>query len=76
MTATKSNQQRALDAFCRNVSEARALATMISRHLEADMGITPDKVDWADASEAAHVVGELKNAARFMNLIAEEANPA
>ena len=54
------------------MGNARELATMISRHLDVNMGIAPDKVDWADASETAHVVGELKNLARFMNLIREE----
>jgi hypothetical protein len=69
----KTNQQNALDAFCHNVSSARELVTLITRHLDDHMGVAPDEVTWADTGSAAHALEELKNVARFLNLIGEEA---
>lgn len=72
-TTRKTNQQNALDAFCHNVSSARELTALIARHLDDHMGVAPEEVTWADTGSAGHVVEQLKEVARFLNLIGEEA---
>lgn len=68
----KTNKEKALDTFCHHLASARELMTMIRRHLDDHMEVGPDEVTWADAGSAAHVVEELKDVARFLNLIDEE----
>lgn len=69
---SKTNQEKALEAFCHEVASARELVTLIARQLDDHMGVAPDEVTWADAGSAGHAVEELKQVARFLNLIGEE----
>lgn len=68
----KTNQEKALDAFCHHLGNARELMTLIRRHLDDHMEVGPDEVTWADVGSAGHVVEELKGVARFLNLISED----
>jgi hypothetical protein len=68
----KTNQEKAREAFMHHVASARELTTLINRNLDDHMGASPDEIDWSYVGSAAHVVEELKNVARFLNLIPEE----
>lgn len=69
---SKTNREQALDAFCHHLGSASELLTLIRRHMDDHMEVDPEEVTWADAGSAAHVVEELKDIARFLNLIDEE----
>jgi len=71
-TTRKTNQEKALEAFSHHVASARELLTLIRRHMDDHMEVSPDEVNWANVGDAAHTVDELKNVARFLNLIGEE----
>ncbi len=71
-TTRKTNQEKALDAFCHHVASARELLTLIRHHMDDHMETRPYEVSWADVGSAAHVVEELNDVARFLNLINEE----
>lgn len=68
----RSSKDEARDAFIDRIGSARELLTLIRRHIDDYMGEAPEDVTWANVGDAAHTVDELKNIARFLNLIGEE----
>jgi len=69
-TTLKNNKAR--EAFTQHIGDARELVTLIARHLDEHMEIAPEEVNWANAGSAGHLVEELKQIARFLNLVNEE----
>lgn len=68
-TARKTNNEKALEAFCHNVASARELTTLIARHLGDHMEIAPDEVNWAHVGDANRIHEALKEIASTFNLI-------
>ena len=69
--ARKTNNKKALQAFCTNVADARELVTLIARHLDDHMGMGPDEVNWAHVGDAGRIRESLKEIASTFNLIGE-----
>ena len=68
-TTRKTNQEKALDAFCHHVASARELTTLIARHLDDHMEVGPDEVNWANVGDANRIHEALKEIATTFNLI-------
>jgi hypothetical protein len=68
-TASKTSQEKALDAFCHHLASARELTTLIARHLGDHMEVAPDEVNWANAGDASRIHEALKEIAATFKLI-------
>lgn len=68
----KSSKDQAQETFVHHVASARELLTMLRRHLDDHMDVSPDELNWGHVGDAARLVEVLKEAARGCNLIGEE----
>ena len=64
-----SSNEKALQAFCINIADARELVTLIARHLDNHMEVGPDEVNWAHVGDAGRINESLKEIAATFNLI-------
>ncbi len=56
----QTNNEKALQAFCINVADARELTTLIARHLDDHMEVGVDEVNWAHVGDAGRIREALK----------------
>ena len=69
VAARKANQEKALDAFCRHVGDARELATLITRFLDNHMELAPEEVHWNHTADASRIANALREITTTFNLI-------
>jgi len=70
-TTRNARNEKALQAFCINIADARELVTLIGRHLDEHMEVGPDEVNWAHVGDAGRIRESLKEIAATFNLIGE-----
>ena len=63
-----NNQEQALNAFIRNISEARREVAKINSFLDDHMNKGAENITWASAGDAARIRDMLKEITETFNL--------
>lgn len=67
-TTPNTINEKALQAFCINLGDARELVTLLARHLDEHMKVGPDEVHWGHVGDAGRIRESLKEIATTFNL--------
>lgn len=60
--------EKALDAFLRNVSRATDLAQALEAHISNHLDTDPDEVNWGHVGSAGKAVEDLEALCKFLGL--------
>lgn len=65
---THTANDDAIACFCSRAATATELVEQLKAHLDDRLGTAPEQVTWGDAATLGHLIGQLTEACRFLNI--------